>query len=41
VLDLGTGSGNFELAYAKKLKKIVGVDYNDKLLAFLKNKLRQ
>jgi|GEM_PF-2557717 len=41
VLDLGTGSGNFELTYAGKLKKIVGVDYNDEPLAFLRDKLKQ
>ncbi len=41
VLDLGTGSGNFELKFAKKLDKIVGVDYNDEAIAFLKTKLHE
>lgn len=40
VLDLGPGSGNFELQFARKLNKITGVDYNDKALAFLKKKLK-
>jgi len=37
VLDLGTGSGNFEMAFSKKVKKIFGVDYNDQALIFLQN----
>jgi 2-polyprenyl-3-methyl-5-hydroxy-6-metoxy-1,4-benzoquinol methylase len=41
VLDLGTGSGNFELKFAKKLDKIVGVDYNDEAIEFLRSKLRK
>ncbi len=41
VLDLGTGSGNFELWCAAKVRKIVGVDYNDEPLKFLKNKLKR
>ncbi|HET7098867.1 MAG TPA: class I SAM-dependent methyltransferase [Patescibacteria group bacterium] len=41
ILDLGTGSGNFELNYAKKLKAITGLDYNDQALRFLKTKLKQ
>lgn len=40
VLDLGTGSGNFELEFAKRVKKIVGVDYNDEALGFLKEQLK-
>lgn len=40
VLDLGTGSGNFELLFAKKFGHIVGVDYNEEALAFLKTKLK-
>jgi len=40
-LDLGTGSGNFELEFCHRLKKIVGVDYNDEALAFLSKKLKQ
>lgn len=41
VLDLGTGSGNFELKFAKKLKHITGVDYNNEALTFLKKQLNQ
>lgn len=41
VLDVGTGSGNFELKFAKKLNKIVGVDYNKEAITFLKSKLRE
>ncbi len=39
MLDLGTGSGNFELLFAHQLKKIVGVDYNDEALIFLESEL--
>jgi ubiquinone/menaquinone biosynthesis C-methylase UbiE len=39
ILDLGTGSGNFELLFAKKVKRITGVDYNDQALLFLKKTL--
>ncbi len=39
VLDLGTGSGNFELKFARKLKEIVGIDYNDQAIKFLREKL--
>lgn len=39
VLDLGTGSGNFELKYANRLDSIFGVDYNDQAIEFLKSKL--
>lgn len=41
VLDLGTGSGNFEIFYSKKVKKITGVDYHKEALFFLKEKLKQ
>ena len=41
VLDLGTGSGNFELAFARRVKQIVGVDYNDEALNFLKRQLQK
>ncbi|KKU12266.1 MAG: hypothetical protein UX19_C0003G0021 [Candidatus Woesebacteria bacterium GW2011_GWA1_45_8] len=41
VLDLGTGSGNFELFFAREFKKIVGVDYNDEALYFLDKTLRK
>jgi 2-polyprenyl-3-methyl-5-hydroxy-6-metoxy-1,4-benzoquinol methylase len=40
-LDLGTGSGNLELTFAKKLEKIVGIDYNDEAIAFLKSELKK
>ena len=36
VLDLGTGSGNFELLYSRSVKHIYGIDYNDEALLFLK-----
>lgn len=39
LLDLGTGSGNLELTFAKKLNKILGVDYNGEALEFLKHQL--
>lgn len=41
VLDLGTGSGNFELIFAKKLDYITGVDYNNEAINFLRSKLRR
>jgi 2-polyprenyl-3-methyl-5-hydroxy-6-metoxy-1,4-benzoquinol methylase len=41
VLDLGTGSGNFEIHTYKKVNKIIGVDYNDLALDFLGNFLRK
>lgn len=41
VLDLGTGSGNFELAFAHQVKQIVGVDYNDEALKFLNGQLQK
>jgi len=39
ILDLGTGSGNFELLFHSKFNKIVGLDYNDEALSFLSTKL--
>jgi len=39
VLDLGTGSGNFEFIFASKFKKIIGVDYNEEALLFLKSQI--
>jgi ubiquinone/menaquinone biosynthesis C-methylase UbiE len=41
VLDLGTGSGNFELLFARSAKQIFGVDYNDDAISFLKNVLKK
>lgn len=45
VLDLGTGSGNFEINTHKKVKKIIGLDHNSLALEFLdsyldKNKIK-
>ncbi len=40
VLDLGTGSGNFELLFYSKFDEIVGVDYNDNALNFLRKMLK-
>lgn len=39
VLDLGTGSGNFEIIFNKRVRKIVGVDYNNEALLFLNSYL--
>lgn len=39
VLDLGTGSGNLEMTFAQKVEKIVGIDYNDEAIIFLKSEL--
>jgi ubiquinone/menaquinone biosynthesis C-methylase UbiE len=41
VLDLGTGSGNFELLFSQSVKQIYGIDYNDDALCFLKNALKK
>ena len=41
VLDPGTGSGNFELMFANRVKKIVGVDYNDEAIGFLRGMLKK
>jgi ubiquinone/menaquinone biosynthesis C-methylase UbiE len=41
VLDLGTGSGNFEILFNRQLSSIVGVDYNDEALSFLKKYLKE
>ena len=41
VLDLGAGSGNFEFAFAKKLKKITAVDYNEEAIGFLMTELKR
>lgn len=40
VLDLGCGSGNFELTFAKTLKQITALDYNDEAISFLRGKLK-
>lgn len=39
VLDLGIGSGNFELLFANKVKHITGVDYNDEAILFAKRQI--
>src|SRR3989338_3765632 len=39
ILDLGTGSGNFELNYARYVKSIVGVDYHDEAIAFARKQI--
>ena len=39
ILDLGTGSGNFEIFFSQYVKEIIGVDYNDEALDFLNNYL--
>jgi ubiquinone/menaquinone biosynthesis C-methylase UbiE len=41
VLDLGTGSGNFELLFSHRYKSIAGVDYHDRALEFLGSQLRE
>ncbi len=41
VLDLGTGSGNFELVMNSKFKKIYGFDYNEEAVDFLNKKIEQ
>lgn len=41
ILDLGTGSGNFELKFAGRVGEIVGVDYNNEAITFLAEKLRE
>jgi ubiquinone/menaquinone biosynthesis C-methylase UbiE len=41
VLDLGTGSGNFEILFANSVKEIQGIDYNDEALLFLKKELKK
>lgn len=40
VLDLGPGSGNFELSFAKRVKHITAVDYHKEALTFLKQKTK-
>lgn len=39
LLDIGTGSGNLELAFAPKVATILGLDYNEEALAFLRTQL--
>jgi 2-polyprenyl-3-methyl-5-hydroxy-6-metoxy-1,4-benzoquinol methylase len=41
VLDLGVGSGNFELIFAHNVKKITAVDYHKEALDFLRSKLQE
>lgn len=39
VMDLGPGSGNFELTFWKKVKNILAVDYNNEAISFLTKQL--
>lgn len=41
ILDLGCGSGNFELFFSNQVKEILALDYNDQALEFLNNKLTE
>jgi cyclopropane fatty-acyl-phospholipid synthase-like methyltransferase len=41
VLDLGTGSGNFEFIFASKFEKIIGVDYNQEALSFINQQITE
>lgn len=41
ILDLGCGSGNFELRFAKSVKSILAVDYYDECLKFLRKELKR
>lgn len=41
ILDLGCGSGNFELRLAQAVKSILAVDYYDECLKFLKKELKK
>jgi len=41
VLDLGIGSGNFELLYAGRVRSIVGIDYNDEAINFVEKKCKE
>jgi len=41
ILDIGPGSGNFEFMFAKKVKEIVAIDYNDEAVDFLKRKIKE
>ena len=41
LLDIGTGSGNLELAVSPRVKEIVGLDYNAEALGFLERCLKK
>jgi len=41
VLDLGTGSGNFEMLFSSLFKTIIGVDYNNEALSFFKISIKK
>lgn len=41
ILNLGTGSGNFEIFAHKKVKLIVGIDYNNLALEFIDEYLQE
>ncbi|HHV18940.1 MAG TPA: class I SAM-dependent methyltransferase, partial [Thermoanaerobacterales bacterium] len=40
VLDIGCGPGKYALAFAKKVKKITGIDISPKMIAFAKENAR-
>ena len=41
VLDLGAGSGNFEIIFAKRVKYITALDYHKEALDFVKSILKK
>ncbi len=41
VLDLGTGSGNFELMFNRRVKRILGIDYHQDAVDFLSARLKK
>src|SRR5260221_3194065 len=41
ILDIGPGSGNFELLFSEKVKEIVAIDYNDEAINFVKKKIKE
>ena len=41
ILDLGIGSGNFELVFSSKVKEIVGLDYNSEAINYAKSMIRK
>ncbi|KKQ43382.1 MAG: Methyltransferase type 11 [Microgenomates group bacterium GW2011_GWC1_37_8] len=41
ILDLGIGSGNFEIYFSKYVKEIIGIDYNNEAIRFVRELLRK
>jgi SAM-dependent methyltransferase len=41
VLDIGTGSGNFEYIFHTVFKKIIGIDYNVNAITYINNDLKK